>query len=210
MSNPADEAYLTRSYFSRKNQKGGTLIVEEVVDREEHHRRLYDPDGYRPSTCKRCNGTRLHAHDFRERRTRGDPESAVEQVRRYLCASCKAVWTVLPGILARCLHRSWETIQSALVQDGFLKPTGEQPRVLVPLSTRRRWRVRLHSSAKVLIQVLTATGSPIISVLRSVSESCTRVELIEALLREGFVRSTHRLAECAAFIHRLVPGIRLM
>ena len=87
MTIPAPIIYLSRAYYTRENQKGGTLIAEKVFDREEHHQRLCDPDSYRPPVCMNCHGDRLHAHSFRDRKTRGNPESSVEQVRRYLCVA---------------------------------------------------------------------------------------------------------------------------
>jgi hypothetical protein len=187
MTIPATILYLSRAYYTRKNQKGGTLIVEEVFDREQHHQWLCNPDNYRPSSCLDCQGAKLHAHSFRDRRIRGDPESAVEQVRRYLCVSCKAVWTVLPAFLARHLHRNWETVNSALVKAGVLKPTGNEKRVNVPASTVRRWKRRLCSSAGVLIQVLAAAGIRLSAVIRNLPNACTRIEFIEELLRQDFL-----------------------
>jgi hypothetical protein len=207
---PASIDYLTKPYFAKENQKGGTLIAEDVLARHSHQLRLCDPDGYRPSSCQTCYGRRLHAHSFRERKTRGEPESAVERVRRYQCADCKAVWTVLPAFLARHLHRSWETVQAALVKDGVLEGTGNEQRVLVPASTRRRWAYRLRSGARSLIQVLAGVGARIASVLEKLSGECSRLELVEELVRQGLLRAGYKLAELSAWIHRAVPGVRLM
>ena len=210
MTNPAQKSYLIRAYYTRENQKGGTLIAEEVFDREEHYQLLCDPDTYRPPICLSCQGECLHAHSFRDRRTRGDPESVAEQVRRYKCIICEAVWTVLPAFLARHLHRSWETVHSALVKAGVLKGTGNEKRVEVPASTVRRWKARLFSSADVLIQVLAGAGIRLTSVLRNLSEACTRLELLEELAQQDYLSEPHKLAEFGALIHRLVPGIRLI
>jgi hypothetical protein len=120
------------------------------------------------------------------------------------------VWTILPAFLARHLHRSWKTVQSALVKAGVLKVTGNENRVNIPSSTVRRWKARLFSGADGLIQVLVSSGIRISTVLRNLSESCSRIELVEELVRQGFLTETHNLSEFAGFIHRLVPGIRLM
>ena len=207
---PASQDYLNKPYFSRGNQKGGTLIAEDVLDPERHRSLLWDPDGYRPPACPTCEGKRMHAHDFRFRRTRGDPESVEERVRRYECVDCGAVWTVLPAFLARHLHRTWRTVQAALVEEGVLEATGKEPRVFVPKRTRRRWAARLRSSAMVLLQILAAIGTEVASVLRNLSEKCSRLELVEELARQGLIRAGHKLAELSAWLHRALMGVRLM
>jgi hypothetical protein len=210
MTLPAPPACLSKPYSANQNQKGGTLIAEDVLDRQDHRRRLADPDCYRPCSCMNCGGCRLHAHDFRERRLRGDPRSAVELVRRYQCVSCLAVWMVLPLFLARHLHRNWETVQSALVADGVLEGSGEESRVDVPATTRSRWRSRLCSSARLLTQVLAGIGAGIAEVLGRLSVDCSRLELLGELVRAGLLRAACRVAQLAGWIHRAVPGLRLM
>ena len=143
MTLPAPPACLSVAYSRKPDQKGGTLIAEDVWERSEHLRRLADPDGYRPSSCPRCGGSHLHAHDFKDRLRRNDREAAVEQVRRFECVDCGAVWRVLPAFLARHLHHAWGTVQACMVQDGILAPSGEEQRVAVPGRTRRRWRSRV-------------------------------------------------------------------
>jgi hypothetical protein len=117
---------------------------------------------------------------------------------------------VLPAFLARQLHRSWPTVQAALVKDGVLEGTGKERRVFVPRSTRRRWAARLHSSARVLLQILSGIGAGIGSVLRKLSKECSRLELVEELTRQGLLRAGHKLAELSAWLHRAVMGVRLM
>jgi hypothetical protein len=48
------EACLVR--LRPSSEKGGTIIAEDVTDAAMHERRLYDPDGYRPRFCPRCQG----------------------------------------------------------------------------------------------------------------------------------------------------------
>lgn len=210
MINPAFKDYLTKPYFANSNQKGGTLIAEDVLDREEHGWRLCNPDSYRPKACPRCGFHWLHAHGRRERKTRGEPDSPAELVYRYKCVNCGAVWTILPAFLARHLHRSWWTVQAALVRDGVLEGTGKERRVSVPKSTRRRWAARLRSSARILLQVLAGIGAEVGSVLRGLSEECSRWELVEEMARQGLLRAGNKLAELAAWLHRAVMGVRLM
>ena len=152
----------------------------------------------------------MHSHGFRFRVTRGDPKSPEEKVCRYKCPGCGAVWTILPAFLARHLPRSWRTVQAALVQDGVLEGTGKECRVDMPKSTRRRWAARLRSSARVLLQVMAGIGAEVGSVLRKLSEECSRLELVEELTRQGLLRAGHKLAELAAWLHRAVMGVRLM
>lgn len=70
--------YLER--LDEGKQRGGTVIVREVVDVGEHERRMTDPDAYR-QPCRRCSHERPYAHDVRPRRPIGE---APVQVRRYL------------------------------------------------------------------------------------------------------------------------------
>lgn len=210
MALPAPPACLSLAYQSKPNQKGGTLIAEDVWDRKEHRRRLADPDGYRPSSCQRCGGSRLHAHDFKDRIRRNDPEAAAEQVRRYECTDCGAVWRVLPALLARHLHHAWGPVQAAMVQDDILEPSGEEQRIAIPARTRRRWRSRLRASARVLLQALVDTGAEVTSVIGRLTMESSRRSVIDALAGEGLLTAGRKLGELAAWIHRLVPGVRLM
>lgn len=179
------------------SQKGGTLIAEDVTDVETHRRRLADPDGYRPDRCHNCLFGTLHAHDFRERKPKQDPEHQVMWVRRYRCAYCGAVWQVLPGFLARWLHRSWEVVEGAVA--GSRSPSQPQ----VPHRTLQRWRERLRCSARRLVSVLASSGEPRWEALAGrVGPDATRAALLAAWQRG--------MASLAALVHRLVPGVRLM
>ena len=203
---PAAAACLTTPYAAKPGQKGGTLLKEGVLDLAEHRRLLSDPDGYRPDQCPRCGGF-VHAHDFRSRKLRDQPDSAEEQIRRYRCP-CSAVWQVLPGFLARHLHRTWGAVQSALVAAGALESTGTEWRVRRKLSTLRRWLGRLDSSALVLTQAFAAAD--LASVLERVSARCTRGELVQEFARRRTTEKPRQLEQLECWSHRLTPGLRLI
>ena len=99
MPDPASLSCLYRPYSCKSSQKGGTLLADKVLNLADHIRILSDPDGYRPSSCPTCGFHFMHAHDFRVRRLRGDPETGWIDLRRYRCPDCGAVWQVLPGFL---------------------------------------------------------------------------------------------------------------
>lgn len=210
MSHPAAEVCLTTPYSARPGQKGGTLIAEDVVSLVEHERRLADPDLYRPARCGHCGRARPYAHDFRERVLRGDSEPAVEQIRRYLCPSCSAVWQVLPAFLARHLHRRWMVVQAVTAGADVVATSGSERRVRVPARTTRRWVQRLLASAARLTQVLAVVGGELVEVLGRVGTACTRAELVEGLAAAGVVAPSRKLEQIAGWVHRLMPGIRLM
>ncbi len=130
------------------SQKGGTLIAEAVGDLATHRRLLSEPDGYRPQSCPHCGCLRLHAHDFRERQLRGDPQEQRITVRRYKCAGCGGCWQVLPRLVARWLWRSWLVVEQALELVVGL--------VVVPEQTLRRWRRRLSSQARSVVHAARA------------------------------------------------------
>ena len=204
LSPPQLPVCLKRSYLSR-GIKGGTVIAEDVLDPEEHARRVIHPDGYRRCVgpCLRCGCSAVHAHCFRERlprpATRDGPIEAVT-IRLFRCASkaCKAVFTVLPAFLARHLWRTWETVQNSV-----------QRKETPPRSTLRRWLARYRSDASQLVQVFTSSvRGPVTKVLKRV-RPLTRADFIEVLT--PLLPPPRRVfASLAAWIHRLSPGIRLM
>lgn len=203
---PAAAVCLTTPYASKPGQKGGTLLREGVRDLAEHRRLLSDLDGYRPDHCPRCGGCVFHAHDFRSRKLRDQPDSAEELIRRYRC-TCSAVWQVLPGFLARHLHRTWGAVRSALVAAGALESTGTEWSVRRKPSTLRRWMGRLNSSALVLTQVFAAAG---LTIFGRVGAWCTRGELVAELALAGAIEKPRQLEHLACWSHRLSPGLRLM
>lgn len=185
--------YLERGYAS--SVKGGTVLAEGVDDRDEHERRLADPDTYRPPACRGCGG-KLHAHGTRERKPVG--ETPVE-LRRYRCAGCGGVVQVLPAFLARNLWRSWK-----LVEEATTTPC-EGPSV-VPARTRRRWQERLGSPARTVLHVLSALRQPALSaIVERVGLDGTRGELLRALpSRAG------ALAMLTILLNLVLPGLRMM
>jgi hypothetical protein len=210
MDFPASASCLIRPYCDKPHQKGGTLICEGVHDLSEHERRLADWDSYRPPRCLNCGQPRLDCHDFRTRLLRGDWAGAATQIRRYRCVECGAVWQVLPALLARCLHRRWTVVQSALVQEGELSSSGSERRVSIPGETVRRWVWRIRLSAQAVIQGLCAAGAQVGDVLQRLSTECSRCELVEALVESGLIRAAQKLEQLASWVHRVVPGLRLM
>jgi len=116
---------------------------------------------------------------------------------------------VLPLLLARHLHRRWDTVQAAMVAAGVVGDDGAGRRVAVPATTRRRWTKRLRSSARVLVQVLAGAGAAICGVLERLTVACTRAELVDGLAGDGLLMARQKTAQLAGWIHRLVPGLRL-
>ncbi len=201
---PAAQACLCRSYPS--SQKGGTLIAEDVRDLATHELRLEDPDTYRPSACPRC-GASLHIHDLRPRLLHGEPQVATEVIR-FRCANrdgCGAAWQILPAFLARHLWGSWSRV-SPMLEAGV--PCG------VPARTRRRWRARLGLAARHVVAVLgTAMGGLWAALARIVGLDARRGDLVQHYAARDRSQPAHAgmaLAELAAALHRLSPGVRLM
>ena len=190
--------YLEHGYAS--SVKGGTVIVADVHDREEHARRLCDPETYRPPPCRRC-GRRLHGHGTRSRMPRG--ETPID-LRRYRCPSCGGVVQVLPGFLARNLWRTWATVEASCVA----RPA-RRLQMAVALRTQRRWRARLLRSALMLLLVLGALR------LAAVTEMVGRIGLdaTRGALLTAFLPLAGALGSCASLailLNRARPGLRVM
>jgi Domain of unknown function (DUF6431) len=213
---PPDPApCLGRAYPS--SQKGGTRIAEEVTDRAEHQRRLCDPDGYRPANCPKCGHAVLHVHDYRERTLRAEPGAPGIRIVRHQCAACEGIWQTLPAFVARHLWRSWTTVQASTLATSPSPSSSPSPSPLpppgpvVPRSTIARWWSRLLSPAGVLMQVLASSGSPALdAIVFAVGLEATRHELVAAYASRAGASPPIRLLDLPAFVHRLVPGIRLM
>lgn len=210
MSVPTTPKFLSTPYAAKPGQKGGTLIAEAVCDVEEHRRRL-ENDGYRPEGCPLC-GRFLHVLDQRARKLRDLSGSTTEElICRYRCRPCRAVWQVLPGFIARHLHRTWDTVQTAVTAfSAPERPGSEQQSLMRQASTLHRWRRRLASSALVLTQAFLEVGVAMGEVLKQVGAWCTRAQLVDALVRAGLVGKESRFKVLACWIHRAVPGVRLM
>jgi len=68
----------------------------------------------------------------------------------------------------------------------------------------------LGSSAVHLIQALTEAGDLKPEVVRSISRACRRYEFIEKLLSHSLLDAGFELSQLAGWLHRLVPGFRLV
>lgn len=201
---PDPSACLVRPASS--SQKGGTLIAEDVTDMAQHARRICDPDGYRPARCPRCHHDVLHVHQYRERVLRADPDEPVATVVVHQCAHCGATWRILPAFVARRLWRSWRTVEIETLQDA---PPRDRPKV--PSRTVQRWLARLAAAARHLVQVLAASGEQTLWRLAvAVGMHGTRRELVEAAAAASDTPSGRWLADPAALVHRLCPGVRLV
>jgi hypothetical protein len=174
------------------------VIVAEVQDPAEHARRVRDPDGYRPEQCGRCQHSILHVHDRRER---GDGHGGVVVLLRFLCAACLAAWRVVPGFMARYLRRPWAEVEAATLGPEDAAPPGAPA---VPARTVRRWRARLAAAASDLLERL-AERRP-----RSLPARPTRRDLVLTWATAHALRPGHRLADLAALLHQLCPGVRVM
>ena len=212
---PAPASCLMKPYSRNPHQKGGTLIAEDVDDLEEHRRRLLDLDGYRPKECPRCQHGVLHVHDYRLRIPRDQPGRTFVTVCRFACASesCGARWLILPAFLPRHLQRTWgaiERVAMAPMKPASPSPSSQAPANPVPTTTTRRYRFRLSCCAAALRAAFAAAGAGIESVFSRCRGPLTRAVFCQALSEAGLLLSTRRLAWLAAWIHRLVPGLRLM
>ena len=205
---PNPEVCLVR--LRPSTQKGGTIIAEDVPDRATHDRRLWDPDGYRPPFCPTCYGTRLHVHDYRDRRLAAEPDTPVIRIVRHVCVACAAMWQVLPVFLARHLWRTWHVVAHALTADppGTAAPRG-WPRV--PARTLRRWRARWRRPAHELAQVLAASGAAAWAALaQGLGPDATCADLVGAYARGLGAIVGPPVAALAALVYRLQPLVRLL
>lgn len=173
-------------------------MAAEVRTLAEHEHALLDADRYRPKQCPRCRHDRMHVHDYRERRPRGELDGPpVIDVLHFACAACEAVWLVLPSLLARHLWRVWTTVGVILRNDG-------ERRVDVPKRTRRRWHERVRSSGGKLVSVIASAGETLAKVAVVLGHDASRSEVVDVL------GGATRLAELAVLVHRLAPGVRVM
>jgi hypothetical protein len=187
------------------SQKGGTLIAEDVTDLETHRRRLCDPDGCRPDRCPSCRHEVLHVHGYRERLLVADRSTPWVAIAVYSCIGCGGTWRILPRFVARHLWRSWRTVEaSATAKTSACKP-------VVAARTVRRWRERLASSARLLVQIFATSGRTRLETVAQTAGLCvTRGEFACAYAATVALAITYRFAEVAALVHRLCSGVRLM
>jgi hypothetical protein len=124
--------------------------------------------------------------------------------------ACRAIWLVLPGFLARHLHRAWSSVQTALRGQG-LPPVGRSTaRETVPATTLRRWVGRLASSAQALIAPLAGLGPELCAATEPLPADLSRGALVQALLSQGVVVGGYALSQITGWIHRQRPGLRLL
>lgn len=180
------------------NYVGGTLIAEEIVTLEQHDAALANPDLIRLEACAACNWPVVHVHDRRTRKLDGRGSATID-ILIFRCArpGCRVVWRVLPAFLARHLWRTWERVGAALGNGGGKRST-------TPSRTRQRWLRRLREQARMMVVVLARLGPQRAPAVVALGLDATRRNVIEEF--GGFAR----LAELAALIDRLVPGIRVM
>lgn len=197
---PPAPACLLRPYPS--SQKGGTIIAAGVEDVETHRDRLAS-GAYRPESCKHCEHTVLHVHDYRSRLTQLVPARLTIRVVRYCCTNeaCAARWQILPAFVARWLWFNWPLVEEACLEEPrerAAKPIGRPA-----TRTLRRWRSRLASSARALVVALAASAEDALGgVLRELGLDPSRVDLVTAIERP--------LSAIASLIHHVAPGLRLV
>jgi hypothetical protein len=178
------------------------VIAEGVLDREEHERRLVDPDGYRLKNCPGCGSSAMHRHQYRERWLKGQEVGALRiVVQRCAARRCGATFRLLPGFAARWLQYSWRTVEQHTLWG----------RRAVPERTARRWRQRLRSTARLAVTVLGATLEPrLVEVAQRVGLKGTRQTLLRECAPLWGQGQGQRLSQPAALLHRLCPGVRLL
>lgn len=194
VSPPPAPACLERPVPS--SQKGGTLIAAGVMDRATHESLLASPDGYRPETCPHCQHGRLHVHDYPQRVVRGAVGEPCIRVIRHRCARCGAIWRTLPEFVCIQLPRSWSVVEAAVSETSTSGPR-------IPARTRRRWKHRLRTAARVAIAALAASGNTrLAEVVVRAGLDATRSQFIAAFAAP--------FSTVAATLWRLVPGLRVM
>jgi hypothetical protein len=203
-SPPEPAPCLVRPYPS--SQKGGTLIAEQVTDRDEHRRRLCDPDGYRPAECPRCHHPVLHVHDHLDRLLVADSIEPSIEIVRYQCAACGATWRILPAFVARHLWRSWDTVKA-----NTLSAPAPKTQPQVPKRTQQRWRERWRASAIALVHLFASSfAASLLRVAAAVGHDGTRGEFVRQYAAIAGETAGNPLAAVAGLVHRLMPGLRLM
>ncbi len=199
---PSDAQVTPSAYLDRprpRKQKGGTVLARSLATFEQHQAALANPALARPSRCAACRLGVLHMHERRERLFAGElggPERT--QILIFRCsrrAECGATWRVLPHFLARHLWRRWTLVGVVL--------KGRRSRV--PRRTQQRWRRRLATAAAVVVALLGQSAThDWTEVAARAGMDATRGDVIAA------TGGPERLANLAAIIDHLEPGVRLM
>jgi hypothetical protein len=153
---------------------------------------------------------------------------------------CQATWRILPAFLARHLWRVWPTVERVALPATppavvpatplavpvatsatplAVATSATPPAVLatppapIPKRTAQRWRARLASQAKQLVVLLAVSGGSLLeTIAKKAGLWATRAELVDVHARttESLLAPGRRLADLAALVHRLEPGLRLM
>jgi len=205
---PAGARECTCTYLDRprpRKQKGGTVLARHVRSVEEHEATLRDPDKVRHERCLSCKIGQLYVHDRRSRIYAGEVlesgEAHTTEVLVFRCdrrEECGAIWRVLPHFLARHLWRRWTLVGTVLSEPG-------PRRHVVPRRTQQRWRRRLRCAAAVLVALLgDAPTAEWVDVAVAASADASRARLLAAAGGPG------RLADLAAIVDHLEPGVRIM
>jgi hypothetical protein len=189
-------------------------MVRGDVKTLEEHERCLDNDGYRPGCCgaRGCTGE-LQRHQERTRQCRVGVAVALSvllvAIMIFRCARCGATWRVLPGFLARCLHREWWVVERVAATADVPRKRGEpRPRELAPARTRRRWAARLVQAALVPVQVLATSGDmDLRGLAQALGLQAERGEMVERYSAAFGAMSA--FASLAELLHRLTPGMRL-
>lgn len=197
---PPAAACLVRPYSS--SQKGGTLIAGDVHDAETHRARLAS-GAYRPERCARCLHEVLHVHDYRSRLTQVVLATLAILIVRYRCTNeaCEAQWQVLPAFVARSLWFNWPLVEEACIAEP--REAARAPTSRPAERTKRRWRSRLGSSARMIVVALAASAEGALGgVLRELGLDPSRLDLVEVVAK--------RLSAVASLVHHVAPGLRLV
>ena len=115
----------------------------------------------------------------------------------------------MPHFVARHLWRSWPVVEAATSAPAASPPSSSAPKV--PERTVRRWRSRLASSARRLVQLLATSASALLDdIVHVTGIDATRAELCAAFATSVVPTPRSAFAELAALIHRLGRGERLV
>ena len=173
------------------------MIAEDVWARDEHERRLVDPELYRPE-CRRCKRP-MQGHGLRDRRV---VHEVPIDVRRYRCCPCHAIVQVLPAFVARNLWRIWPTVEAVVVSS-----TRRQP--VVAARTVRRWRERAAQEARRVLHVLSSLRTPVLDELvAGLGLDAARRALLAAFRPLAGVQGA--LAALTVLLGKVLPGLRVM
>ncbi len=182
--------------------KGCTILARDVHAVDLHRRRLAERDGYRPSSCSHCGHDRLHVHDYRHRVLRANRDVPEISIVRYRCASCHAIFRILPAFVARYLWRSMHTIAEETL-DTCPSPT----RPPVPGRTIHRWQTRLEATLGPLHEAFRKAEHPLASMVHCDEPRKAIVDAHANLYHQSVGTS---LLDVATLVHEIDPSQRLI